>query len=207
MSGEPRIDRAWCHVHRLADGTAVTVRMLRPEDREAFLAGFARLSPRSRYLRFFTAMPRLPESVLRRLLDTDGIDHVALAAWRSVGGDAVEAIGVARLIRLAAASDTAEAAVAVVDHMQARGVGGALLADLCEAARERGIRRFRAEVMLENHAVAALLHELDASAKPVAVEGDVAVYEFDVPSAAEGPAGVVFRMLRSIAGSPRHASS
>ena len=181
--------------------------MLRPEDREAFLAGFARLSPRSRYLRFFTAMPRLSESVLRRLLDTDGIDHVALAAWRSVGDDAVEAIGVARLIRLAAARDTAEAAVAVVDHMQGRGVGGALLADLCEAARERAIRRLRAEVMLENHAVATLLHDLDANAKPIAVEGNVAVYELDVPSAAEGPAGVVFRMLRSIAGSLRHAAS
>jgi len=195
-----RIDREWAHVHLLNDGTELTVRMLGPEDRESFLAGFARLSPKSRYLRFFTAMPRLPDSALRRLLDTDGIDHVALAAWRSVRGEMIEPVGVARFIRLGK-GEAAEAAVAVVDHMQRRGVGRLLLADLCKAARECGIRRFHAEVMLGNRGVGALLHELDANAKPLAVEGDVAVYEFDVPSnAAQRPAdGLLFRTRRLIA--------
>jgi GNAT superfamily N-acetyltransferase len=196
-----RIDRRWLHVHQLADGTEVTVRMLRPEDRESLLAGFERLSPESRYLRFFTAMPRLPESALRRLLHTDGINHVALVAWHSVGGDPIEPIGVARFFRLSEGGDTAEAAVAVVDHMQARGVGRLLLADLSEAARERGIRRFRAEVLLGNRAVTALLHELDAKVKPISVEGNVAIYELDVPSdGGEREAdGILFRMLRLIA--------
>src|SRR5262245_3265085 len=76
-----RIDRASACVHRLADATEVAIRMLCPEDREAFLAGFEGLSRESRYFRFFTAMPRLPDSVLQRLLNTDGTDHVALAAW------------------------------------------------------------------------------------------------------------------------------
>ena len=175
--------------------------MLRPEDRESFLAGFERLSRESRDFRFFTAMPRLPESVLRRLLHTDGFNHVALAAWRSVGESMIEPIGVARFIRLADGGDTAEAAVAVVDHMQGHGVGRLLLADLSEAARERGIRRFRAEVMLGNQAVAALLHELDANAKPVTVEDNIAVYELDLPgNAAERRAdSILFRMLRLIA--------
>jgi GNAT superfamily N-acetyltransferase len=196
-----RIDRQWAHAHRLADGTEVMLRMLRPEDRESFLAGFERLSRESRYFRFFTAMPRLPESVLRRLLNTDGINHVALAAWRSGGGTMTEPIGVARFIRLGDGGDTAEAAVAVVDHMQGRGVGRLLLADLSEAARERGIRRFRAEVMLGNRAVAALLHELHANAKPVVVEDNIAVYELDLPgNAAERRAdSILFRMLRLIA--------
>lgn len=195
------IDRAWVRVHRLADGTEVTLRMLRPEDRESFLAGFERLSPESRYLRFFTPMPRLPESALRRLLNTDGINHVALAAWRTVRGRPREAIGVARFIRLGDGGDTAEAAVTVVDHMQGCGVGRLLLTHLSAAARERGIRRFRVEVMLGNQAVAALLDELDASAKRVAVEGDIAVYELDVPSTpAEAPAeSALFRMLRLVA--------
>jgi len=196
-----RINRAWVRVHRLADGMEVTVRMLRPEDRESFLAGFERLSRKSRYLRFFTAMPRLPESMLQQLLHTDGINHVALAAWRSVDGGMMEPIGVARFIRLGSGGDTAEAAVTVVDHMQARGVGRLLLADLSEAARERGIRHFRAEVLLDNQAVAALLHELDATAKPVSVEDNIAVYELEVPSnTVEGPAdGILFRMLRLVA--------
>ena len=63
--------------------------MLSPEDRESFLAGFEGLSRESRYLRFFTGMPRLPDSMLRRLLNTDGTDHAALAAWHSGGADLI----------------------------------------------------------------------------------------------------------------------
>lgn len=193
------IDRAWNRVHRLADGTHVTVRMLRPDDREAFLAGFERLSPESRYFRFFTPVPRMPKGVLDRLLHTDGVDHVALSAWHDAADGRTEPIGVARFVRLAAGGDTAEAAIAVVDHMQARGVGRLLLTDLCDAARERGIRRFRSEIMVRNKAVVALLHDVEA--KPVAVEGNIAVYELDVPGApgAEPAHGVLVRMLRSIA--------
>jgi GNAT superfamily N-acetyltransferase len=192
-------DRSWHRVHRLADGTAVTLRMLRPEDRDAFLAGFEALSPESRYLRFFTPMPRMPASVLDRLLLTDGVDHVALSAWRDAGDRGTAPIGVARFVRLAPGGDTAEAAIAVVDHMQARGVGRLLLGDLCAAARERGIRRFRGEIMVRNEAVVSLLHEVGA--KPVAVDGNIAVYELDVPGAVEAePAhGILVRLLASFA--------
>jgi hypothetical protein len=86
-----------------------------------------------------------------------------------------------RCVRLAAGGDTAEAAIAVVDHRQARGVGRLLLADLCNAARELGIRRFRGKIMLGNEAVVGLLHEVGA--KPVAAERNIAVYELDVPGA------------------------
>jgi GNAT superfamily N-acetyltransferase len=197
--GAPRIDAAWSHVDHLPDGTEITVRMLRPDDREAFLAGFERLSPESRYARFFTAVPRLPEAVLQRLLNPDGIDHVALAAWRSVDGTPVEPLGVARFVRIAG-TETAEAAVAVVDHMQRRGLGTLLLMHLAEAARERGIRRFRAEVMRSNQAVNGLLHDLDAEVKPVSVDGNLAVYEIDLGQGEGAPAdGLVFRMLRLVA--------
>ena len=111
--------------------------MLSPEDRDSFLAGFGGLSRELRYLRLFTAMPRLRDSVLQRLLNTDGTDHVALAAWcSSDGADIV--VGVARFIRLHKGGDTAGVAVAVVDHMQRRGIGRLLLAHLADVARERG---------------------------------------------------------------------
>jgi GNAT superfamily N-acetyltransferase len=180
------IDRASACVHRLADATDVTVRMLCPEDRESFLAGFEGLSRESRYLRFFTAMPRLPDSMLQRLLNTDGTDHAALAAWCSGGANTI--VGVARFIRLRKGGDTAEVSVAVVDHMQRRGIGRLLIAHLADAARARGIRRFRAEVMLANHAVRALVHDLDANVTPVAVDDNIAVYDLEVPAdGAEAP--------------------
>ena len=171
-------DRTSACVHRLADATEATIRMLSPEDRESFLAGFERLSRESRYLRFFTAMPRLPDSMLHRLLSTDGTDHVALAAWCNGNADMI--VGVARFVRLRKGGDTAEAAVAVVDHMQRRGIAWLLLSHLAEAARERGILRFRAEVLSANHAVRALLRDL-VKATPVAVDGNI-VYDVEVPA-------------------------
>jgi len=166
-------------VHRLTDGTEVTIRMLHPEDRASFLAAFEGLSRESRYLRFFTATPRLPDSALKRLLNTDGIDHAALAAW--CGGYVDVIVGVARFIRLGAGRDTAEVAVAIVDHMQRRGIARLLLAQLAEAARERGIRRFRAEVLCANDAVRALMHDV-VKATPVAMDGNIAVYDVEVPA-------------------------
>lgn len=96
-----RIDRASACAHRLADTTEVTIRMLCPEDRESFLAGFEGLSR-----------------------------------------------------------------------------------ELADVARERGIRRFRADVIGANHAVRALVHELDANVTPAAVDGNIAVYDLEV--AADG---------------------
>src|SRR5438309_969172 len=145
--------------HRLADGTAVRLRLLRRSDREKLVAAFDRLSPESRYRRFFTAMPRLPEKLLRRLFDIDGWNHVAIGAETMTADPAeAEGVGIARFIRLKDQPAVAEAAVTVVDHMQRRGVGKLLVSALAQAARERGITRFRAEVLRTNGAILALLH-------------------------------------------------
>jgi GNAT superfamily N-acetyltransferase len=183
--------------HPLADGIRVRLRLLRPDDRDWLLAGFARLSAESRYRRFFTAMPELPEPVVRRLLAVDGWNHLAIAAEAATedpGG--AESFGVARFIRLPAAPHIAEAAVAVVDHMQRRGLGTLLLATLAAAARERRITRFRAEVLRTNGAANALLREFAEHAQAV-MEGPVAVYEAALPDAAadETMPGALFRFL------------
>ena len=102
-------------------GTEVRLRLLSPADREKLLAAFDRLSPESRYRRFFTVTPRLPEKLLRRLLDTDGWNHFAIGAETATEDPTdAEGGGVARFIRLNDAPDVAEAAVTVVDHMQRR---------------------------------------------------------------------------------------
>ena len=192
----------YCSTHRLADGTTVRLRLLRRADRAKLVAAFDRLSPDSRYRRFFTAMPRLPEKLLRRLLDTDGWNHVAIAA-ETVSADPsqAEGVGIARFIRLKDEPEVAEAAVTVVDHMQRRGLGKLLVSALAEAARERGITRFRAEVLRTNEAMLALLHELDETARPM-VDGSVATYDLVLPEppAAERMAGPLYGLLRLAAG-------
>jgi GNAT superfamily N-acetyltransferase len=194
-----RFTSEYSAVHHLSDGTAVRLRFLRPDDRDVLLAGFNRLSPESRYLRFFTPMPRLPEGVLERLLSTDGWNHVAIGAESATDHTGPpEGLGVARFIRLREAPDVAEAAVAVVDHVQRRGLGTLLLSTLAAAARERGIAKFRTEVLSSNEAVKALLRDLDENAVPMTVDGPIATYELTLPEpSAEGIiSGPLFHFLK-----------
>src|SRR5262245_28912252 len=84
-----RITDGYSAVHKLSDGTATHLRLLRPDDRDRLLEGFANLAEESRYRRFFTPMPELPESVLRRLLEVDGWNHLAIAAESAGDASAV----------------------------------------------------------------------------------------------------------------------
>jgi RimJ/RimL family protein N-acetyltransferase len=174
-----RIDSAYSAIHRLSDGTDVSVHLLRPSDREKLAAGFRRLSPQSRYRRFFSPTPNLSERLLRRLMQTDDWDHLAILA-EPVAGDGGEAVGVARFVRLENAPDTAEAAVAVIDAMQRRGLGRILLTTLVEAASERGIRRFRAYVLPDNEPVKLLLRSLGEHTT-ARIEAGLRVYDLALP--------------------------
>lgn len=181
----------WKEEATLGDGTRIVLRRLRPSDRDALVAGFERLSPKSRYLRFFSSMPRLPGTVLDALL-LDDEDHLALVAGRATEDGALEGYGVARFARLPEEPDTAEAAVTVVDDMQRRGIGTLLLTRLAAAARERGIETFRAEVLRSNTPMNQLLRELDEDAQPTEADGASVVYRLDLGEDRSAP---LFRLL------------
>ncbi len=165
-------------------------------------AGFAKLSTESRYRRFFTAMPHLPERMLDRLVATDDWNHVAIGA--EVASDdpaAAEGLGVARFVRLADAPEVAEVAVAVIDAKQGLGLGHLLLRALVEAARERGIRRFRAMLLSENAPARGLLKDL-ADEFSVHLEDGCLVYEVPLPERLEDEicGGILYQFLKLAAG-------
>jgi hypothetical protein len=83
---------------RLNDGTPVCIRRVRREDEARLKAGIARLSPQSRYLRFFSGMREAPPQVLRALVSVDGYDHIAWGALRSDLAD-TPALGVVHAFR------------------------------------------------------------------------------------------------------------
>jgi acyl-CoA synthetase (NDP forming)/RimJ/RimL family protein N-acetyltransferase len=128
----------------VADGGTVHLRPIRPSDAEAIVAFHGGLSQRTRYLRYFSAYPRIPERDLHRFTNVDHHDRVALVA--ELGG---EIIAVGRYERQAG-TDEAEVAFVVADAHQGRGIGSVLLEHLAAAAREVGIRRFVAVVLAEN---------------------------------------------------------
>ncbi len=133
-----------------------------PDDGDKLRAAFERLSPESRYRRFFTAMPHLSESMLHHLLDVDGVDRVA---WAAIDPDAEgePGVGVARYFRLDGRPDAAEMAVAVVDDYQHRGVGSLLLRHLNQTAREQGITHFVGTVLADNRPMLDLLESVGGS--------------------------------------------
>ncbi|HEV8557655.1 MAG TPA: GNAT family N-acetyltransferase [Actinophytocola sp.] len=129
----------------LADGRVVQVREPRPEDEAEMLDLHARLSERDHYLRFFGPTSGL-DLVARRITRADGGSHAALGAWL----DGV-LIGVANYEVLRTDLAAAEIALVVDGTAQAHGVGTLLLEHLASVGRARGLRRFVAEVLAENH--------------------------------------------------------
>lgn len=143
----------------LRDGTPVRLRPIQPDDKRLLVRGFERLSEDSRYRRFFTPMSELPLAQLEYLTEVDHHDHEAILAVDEHG----EPVGVARYIRSTSEPDAAEAAVAVVDDWQGRGVGRALLNRLATRARQEGVSRFTALVQADNQAALELIGGLPLS--------------------------------------------
>jgi GNAT superfamily N-acetyltransferase len=149
--------------HVLDDGTPVTLRHVRPDDASELKRGFDKLSTPSRYRRFLGGVTSLSDETLRYLTRVDGHDHVAIVAVTLAPGSAAETgLGIARFIRTAEDPTVAEAAVTVIDEMQRKGLGRILSICLARAALDRGIRRFRGEVLANNEPVRQLLEEVGA---------------------------------------------
>jgi len=148
-------DRDYKEDVTLADGTVARLRLLRPDDKPLLVEGFAHLSPESRYRRFFTMKNELSPAELRYLTEVDGDRHFAIGAMRRDEGEKRHGVGVGRFVRTA--DGVAEPAVVVIDEMQGKGLGRILFERLVLAARERGVHRFRTEVLATNTPMRALL--------------------------------------------------
>lgn len=146
------------------------IRPIAPDDKGRLVAGFERLSERSRYRRFLSPHPRLSDEELRYLTEIDHHDHEALVALDPVTG---EGVGVARYVRSADDPEAAELAVTVVDDWQGRGVGSRLAAALAKRAREEGISRFTALLLAENELMVNLLRDLGSVSETHAEQGTV----------------------------------
>jgi GNAT superfamily N-acetyltransferase len=189
----------------LEDGTRATLRLIRPDDKALMLAAWERLSPESRYRRFFAAKANLTDAELRYLTEVDNVSHVAIGATRRRRGK-IEALGVARFIRLTDRPLVADAAVTVVDDAQGLGLGRMLLSRLIAAARERGIEVFSCDVLADNDGMRNLIRSLVPDAVERS-EGPIVTVEMPLDEAAAPESGeprnLLYRLLALIGPGPR----
>lgn len=151
------IDR-FAHDAVLRDGRTVRIRPIRPDDLEAMMDMWGRLSPETIRMRFF-APRKMDREQMRYFTELDYSDRFAFVA-ESAG----RILGVSRFDRLEDEPQTAEFAVLVEDAEQGRGIGTALLRALVEPAQELGIKSFVGDVMRENDRMLSVLR--DAGLEP-----------------------------------------
>ncbi|MER5292914.1 GNAT family N-acetyltransferase [Streptomyces pharetrae] len=154
----------------LRDGGTARIRPITVDDAERLVSFYEQVSDESKYYRFFAPYPRLSAKDVHRFTHHDFVDRVGLAA--TIGGEFIATVrydrigknGLPASARPAPADalaggrfapapdipDEAEVAFLVQDAHQGRGVASALLEHIAAVARERGIRRFAAEVLPAN---------------------------------------------------------
>lgn len=178
----------------LRDGSEVLVDQVHRTDASLLADGFARLSDRSRRLRFLTGKERLSEDELRYFTHVDHHDHEAIGALDPGNG---RGVGLARYIRDPDDPELAEVAVTVIDEWQGRGLGTELLHRIMDRAAEEGVRRFSALVDADNETMIQILHEIGSELRETESGSGAVAYELALP--AEGQASPIWELLRAVA--------
>ena len=148
---------------RLDDGTAVTIRPIRPEDAELVKKFVRDLSEESKYFRFMNSVHELTEAMLVRLTQLDYSREIALIEVTSVQDEEVE-LGVARFA-INPDGESCEFALVVADKFTGKGLGHKLMLSLMDAARSKGLKTIEGEVLSENHNMLKLMRHLGFTSK------------------------------------------
>ncbi|UCC70984.1 MAG: GNAT family N-acetyltransferase [Gemmatimonadota bacterium] len=135
---------------QLRDGTQLHIRAIRPDDKQALVDLFERLSPQTIYYRFHGVKKSLSRDELVYLTELDFHRRAALVAVLHIDGED-QIVGVGRYASAPnAPQHRAEVALTVEDAHQGRGIGSLLLKHLMQVARAEGITELDAFVLAEN---------------------------------------------------------
>lgn len=184
----------------LTDGTPICLRTIRPDDADLLRTGIRKLSDESRYLRFFSPAPMMPDAVIERLVDVDGHDHIAWGAL-CTGCEGEPAIGAVHAVRHPNGGRVGEYSVAVLDAFHGRGLARMMTAALLVDCLAEGLTTLDVHILSENHAALGLVKSMGGQRKEES--RGIADYVIDVAAAIDalrrdqGAAGVqdVLRQL------------
>lgn len=148
----------------LRDGRRVTVREIRPEDRDGLHAAVLSLSPDARYTRFMSAVKDLPDKTYEAATHPEPSREFALVVVPE-DGEGRQIVGGARYAS-SAGSDSCEFAITIVDDWQGQGLSGPLMHTLIDTARAHGFRTMEGYVLSTNAPMRKLARRLGFSESP-----------------------------------------
>ncbi|HXX80178.1 MAG TPA: GNAT family N-acetyltransferase [Thermodesulfovibrionales bacterium] len=153
---------------QLRDQRSITVRAIRPDDKELLREAFKELDEESIYTRFFGPRKELTEKELAWATEVDFIRNVALVVCIQEG-DREKVIGGGRYLGTTGSGPPASAEVAflVEEDYHGLGIASMVLKHLALIGREQGVSRFEAEVLPQNKAMLRVFHR---SGLPVTTE-------------------------------------
>ncbi len=150
--------------YELDDGLPILLRPIQPADAPRLREGFqqmTRLARRRRLPGIDDDVTELSDDLLKRLINADGVDHVAWGALNLEKPDE-PGIGVARYNRIVGEPSAADVAIIITDAYQGRGAGFVLQACLHLCAHAGGIRTFYYDVASDNERIVRHLKLLGA---------------------------------------------
>ena len=130
---------------QLRDGSRVTLRAVRPEDKDELRAALKRLSAESRYTRFMSPLHEPSPQLLERAVNPESDCELQLVAVAGEGAQE-QIIGGARYAAGAGSMDC-EFAIAVADEWQGQGLARRLLEALIQTARARGFEHMEGYIL------------------------------------------------------------
>jgi RimJ/RimL family protein N-acetyltransferase len=144
-------------VEQLKNGLAVTVRAVRPDDKDRIIDAFRNLERESVYTRFFGFKRDLTKEDLKTITEVDFENVVALVVTKTEGPDET-IIGSGRYVASDAPGGrrSAEVAFTVEEDYHGLGIASRILRHLTAIARDKGIAVLAADVLPENKAMLAV---------------------------------------------------
>ena len=136
---------------KLVDGTAVTVRPIRPEDEPLMVKFHEGLSENSVYARYFhklTLSQRVSHDRLVRICFNDYDREIALVAEVKKGKQK-QIVGVGRMSKIHGLNE-AEFAMLVSDEWQNKGIGSELLKLIIQAGKREKLNKLVTSILAEN---------------------------------------------------------
>jgi RimJ/RimL family protein N-acetyltransferase len=164
----------------LRNGTPVTIRHVRLDDRDRFAKAFRGLERESVYTRFFRYIAEPTAAQLTRATQAPDPDReVALVVTTGAGDDEAIIAGGRYIVQNVAGKRTAEIAFMVEEDYQGLGIAGRILRHLVEIGRQQQVGSFEAEVLSGN---ASMLRVFARSGLPMKQrrDGDVVHIELSL---------------------------